>query len=96
MNVLVKTNPMNADRIREDRTRAAMWLSDHLHKLTGVDVHAGVTSAAERLKRLCALLTERGLLDEAIGRFNDRPESYRQFCKRALGINVDVPQEQLL
>jgi hypothetical protein len=77
------------------RWRAQLWLAQHLWRLTGVDITAGVTDTVERQRRLCRLLAQKGLADQVIGRFNGKPESYRQFCRRALGLEIDAPQEGL-
>jgi hypothetical protein len=83
-------------RVRFDRLRAEFWLSNHLWRLTGFDIQGGATEPSERLARLRKLIAEKGLADAAMGRFRGRPESYRQFVKRALALDLDTPQEPLL
>lgn len=79
-------------RIHDDRERAEMWFSQHLHELVGVDIQGGVTGPAERETRIREAIAKHGLADKVLGRFNGREENYRQFCRRALRIDVDAIQ----
>jgi hypothetical protein len=90
MNAVAKSLPMNAERVRYDRERAQAWLSGHLWRTTGVDVQAGVTTPAEREVRIRRVLADRGLADQVMGRFNGREETYRQFVRRAIGIELEA------
>lgn len=83
-----QTKPMNADRIREDRQRAETWLLLHLRIKTGAQVPLSDTPPGARLRRIGAVIVDKGLADQPIGRFNGRSEDHRQFCKRALGLDI--------
>lgn len=78
-------------------TRAGMWRADHLHRKTGVDVASGLTDPYLRADRIRKLILERGLADQRIGNASGKVETYRQFVKRALGIELEPgPQASLL
>lgn len=79
-----------AIRQRADRELAFKWLAQRLWFECKVDIFKGVTMPAQRLVALRKLIADGGLADRQLGRFNDRPESYRQLCMRALGIDLDA------
>lgn len=96
MSADAKSMPRNADRVRDDRDRAEMWFSRHLWDVSGVNVQAGVTMPSERAANIRRVLVEKGLADKVMGKFNGRPETYAQFVKRALGIEVEKPPQETL
>lgn len=77
-------------------TRAGMWLAVHLCAKTGVDVTSGLTTREMRAERIRKLILDRGLADAQLGYASGHPETYRAFCWRALGINLDSAQETVL
>lgn len=85
-----------AVRAEADRERAIMWFSRHLWDMTGVNIQAGITMPTQRAENIRRVLIDKGLADKPMGKFNGRPESYRQFASRALGIELEKPPQEKL
>lgn len=82
--------PMTPDRIQEDRKAAEDRLCRYLWFKTKVDVRQGITTPQQRMANIRALILSKGLADEMLQNLNDKPETWRQYCKRALGIDLDA------
>lgn len=87
--------PIRAETDPRMITLAVSWLAGELHIATGVDIAAGVTDARTRVERIRKLIAERGLAERTLGHASGKAETYRSFCLRALGLDMDSPQEGL-
>lgn len=88
-----KLTESGPDRIQEDRKAAEDRLCRYLWFKTKVDVRQGVTTPQQRIANIRALILEKGMADEVLQNYNDRPETYRAYCRRALSIDLDAAAE---
>lgn len=92
MNSAAKLEP-NQQRKHDDRERAMIWFARHIAVDLKIpfDIYGGVTAPAQRVANVRKVIVEHGLTDRILGRYNDKPETFAAFAKRALDIDVNVP-----